>query len=115
MKHAGARVISGAISHDAVLYCTDSYNNVRLWNRAVTPAAWKSLGKTATSISADRDWICPPATSIMEEASRLTVTLGHSSLVLSEEVYRHVLWALRHKGRVSVPSANSGDPDLDDD
>ena len=29
--------------------------------------------------------------------------LGHSSLVLSEEVYRHVLWALRQKGRDDGP------------
>ena len=49
------------------------------------------------SIAADRDWICPPSSTLMEEASHLTVPLGHSSLVLSEEVYRHVLWALRQK------------------
>ena len=29
--------------------------------------------------------------------------LDHSSLVLSEEVYRHVLWALRQKGRDDGP------------
>ena len=51
------------------------------------------------SIAADRDWICPPSSSTMEEASHVTVPLGHSSLVLSEEVYRHILWALRQKPR----------------
>jgi len=29
--------------------------------------------------------------------------LGHSSPVLSVEVYRHVLWALRQKGRDDGP------------
>jgi pimeloyl-ACP methyl ester carboxylesterase len=51
------------------------------------------------TIVADRDWICPPASSVLEEASHMSVPLGHSSLVLSEEVYRHVLWALRQKSR----------------
>jgi triacylglycerol esterase/lipase EstA (alpha/beta hydrolase family) len=49
------------------------------------------------SIVADRDWICPPSSSVFEESSHMSVPLGHSSLVLSEEVYRHVLWALRQK------------------
>ena len=31
------------------------------------------------------------------------LSLGHSSLVLSEDVYRHVLWALRQKGREDEP------------
>jgi triacylglycerol esterase/lipase EstA (alpha/beta hydrolase family) len=51
------------------------------------------------TIVADRDWICPPASSVLEEASHMSVPLGHSSLVLSEEVYRHVLWALRQKSK----------------
>ena len=51
------------------------------------------------SIVADRDWICPPASSVFEEASHMSVPLGHSSLVLSEDVYRHVLWALRQQPR----------------
>jgi triacylglycerol esterase/lipase EstA (alpha/beta hydrolase family) len=49
------------------------------------------------SITADRDWVCPPASSQIEEATQMSVPLGHSSLVLSEEVYRHILWALRQK------------------
>ena len=32
------------------------------------------------------------------------VPLGHSSLVMSEEVYRHILWALRKE--------RARDPDL---
>ena len=47
------------------------------------------------SIAAQRDWVCPPESTILDGATRLTVPLGHSSLVVSEEVYRHVLWALR--------------------
>ncbi len=47
------------------------------------------------TIAAQRDWICPPESTPLEGAKSLTVPLGHSSLVMSEEVYRHVLWALR--------------------
>jgi triacylglycerol esterase/lipase EstA (alpha/beta hydrolase family) len=61
------------------------------------------------TIVADRDWICPPASSTLEEASHMSVPLGHSSLVLSEEVYRHVLWALRQKGRASNEGEGNGE------
>ena len=47
------------------------------------------------TIAAQRDWVCPPSSTPLEGAESLTVPLGHSSLVMSEEVYRHVLWALR--------------------
>jgi len=47
------------------------------------------------TISAERDWVCPPRSTPVEGAESFTVPLGHSSLVMSEEVYRHVLWSLR--------------------
>jgi triacylglycerol esterase/lipase EstA (alpha/beta hydrolase family) len=47
------------------------------------------------TIAAQRDWICPPESTSLEGAESMTVPLGHSSLVMSEEVYRHVVWALR--------------------
>ena len=47
------------------------------------------------SIGAERDWVCPPDATHLEGAHTITVPLGHSSLVMSEEVYRKVLWALR--------------------
>jgi len=47
------------------------------------------------TIAAERDWICPPARTQLEGAHMVTVPLGHSSLVMSEEVYLKVLWALR--------------------
>lgn len=47
------------------------------------------------TISAERDWVCPPSQTQLEGAHSVTVPLGHSSLVVSEEVYRKVLWALR--------------------
>jgi hypothetical protein len=47
------------------------------------------------TIAAERDWVCPPEVTRMEGAHYITVPLGHSSLVVSEEVYRKVLWALR--------------------
>lgn len=47
------------------------------------------------TIAAQRDWVCPPASTALDGAESMTVPLGHSSLVMSEEVYRHILWALR--------------------
>lgn len=47
------------------------------------------------TIAAQRDWICPPSSTSLEGAESLTVALGHSSLVMSEDVYRHILYALR--------------------
>jgi triacylglycerol esterase/lipase EstA (alpha/beta hydrolase family) len=47
------------------------------------------------TIAAQRDWLCPPSSTPLEGAESLTVPLGHSSLVMSEEVYRHILYALR--------------------
>jgi triacylglycerol esterase/lipase EstA (alpha/beta hydrolase family) len=47
------------------------------------------------TIAAQRDWVCPPSSTPLDGAESLTVPLGHSSLVMSEEVYRHILYALR--------------------
>lgn len=47
------------------------------------------------SIAAQRDWVCPPESTLLPGATHVTVPLGHSSLVVSDEVYRHVLRALR--------------------
>jgi triacylglycerol esterase/lipase EstA (alpha/beta hydrolase family) len=47
------------------------------------------------TIAAQRDWACPPESTFLPGARRITVPLGHSSLVVSEEVYRHVRRALR--------------------
>ena len=47
------------------------------------------------TIAAQRDWLCPPESTLLDGADSFTVPLGHSSLVMSEEVYRHIGWALR--------------------
>lgn len=47
------------------------------------------------TVAAARDWVCPLSATHLPSATSLTVPLGHSSLVVSDEVYRHVLWALR--------------------
>ncbi|MSP17710.1 MAG: alpha/beta fold hydrolase [Myxococcales bacterium] len=46
------------------------------------------------TIAAQRDWVCPPSSTHLDGAVNLTVPLGHSSLVMSEEVYERVHWAL---------------------
>jgi triacylglycerol lipase len=46
------------------------------------------------TIAAARDWVCPPASTRIPGAKATTVPLGHSSLVVSDEVYtrlKHIL------------------------
>jgi pimeloyl-ACP methyl ester carboxylesterase len=47
------------------------------------------------TIAAARDWVVPLPTTRLAGASATTVPLGHSSLVVSEEVYRRVVATLR--------------------
>jgi pimeloyl-ACP methyl ester carboxylesterase len=48
-----------------------------------------------TTIAAAHDWMCPPATTRLRGATSVVVPLGHSSLVISDEVYRRIRAALR--------------------
>jgi hypothetical protein len=47
------------------------------------------------SIAAARDWVVPLATTRLSGATATTVPLGHSSLVVSEQVYARIVQALR--------------------
>ena len=47
------------------------------------------------TIAAARDWVVPLGTTRLPGANVMTVPLGHSSLVVSEEVYRRVVNTLR--------------------
>jgi triacylglycerol esterase/lipase EstA (alpha/beta hydrolase family) len=49
------------------------------------------------SIAAARDWVCPAAASRLDGSVQISVPLGHSSLVVSEEVHNHIMWALRRE------------------
>src|SRR5262249_2215151 len=52
-------------------------------------------GVEISTIAAARDWVVRLATARMPGAIAMTVPLGHSSLVVSEEVYRRVVNTLR--------------------
>ncbi|HEY4059066.1 MAG TPA: alpha/beta fold hydrolase [Kofleriaceae bacterium] len=52
-------------------------------------------GVEVTTIAAARDWVVPLATTRLAGVTGTTVPLGHSSLVLSDEVYRRVVNTLR--------------------
>ncbi len=52
-------------------------------------------GVEVHTIAAARDWVVPLPTTKIAGASAMTVPLGHSSLVVSEEVYRRVVNTLR--------------------
>jgi triacylglycerol lipase len=52
-------------------------------------------GVEVSTIAAARDWVVPLATTRLPGTSAMTVPLGHSSLVVSEEVYRRVVNTLR--------------------
>lgn len=52
-------------------------------------------GVEVYTIAAARDWVVPLSTTRMPGANASTVPLGHSSLVVAEEVYRRIITALR--------------------
>ncbi|MBA3540295.1 MAG: alpha/beta fold hydrolase [Deltaproteobacteria bacterium] len=52
-------------------------------------------GVDVHTIAAARDWVVPLPTTRIAGATAVTVPLGHSSLVVSEEVYRRLVNALR--------------------
>jgi pimeloyl-ACP methyl ester carboxylesterase len=52
-------------------------------------------GVEVATIAAARDWVVPLGTTRLQGANAMTVPLGHSSLVVSEEVYRRVVHTLR--------------------
>jgi pimeloyl-ACP methyl ester carboxylesterase len=60
-----------------------------------------------TTIAAARDWAVPLSTTRLRGANAITVPLGHSSLVVSEEVYRRIVNTLRppHEHLVDEPPA----------
>jgi pimeloyl-ACP methyl ester carboxylesterase len=62
-------------------------------------------GVEVHTIAAARDWVVPLATTRLTGATSNTVPLGHSSLVVSEEVYRRVVHTLR------PPHEHLPDPD----
>jgi len=63
-------------------------------------------GVEVTTIAAVRDWVVPLPTTRLTGASAATVPLGHSSLVLSEEVYRRVIHTLRPEHGAEAGSAD---------
>jgi triacylglycerol lipase len=64
-------------------------------------------GVEVHTIAAARDWVVPLPTTRISGANAMTVPLGHSSLVVSEEVYRRVVNTLR------PPHDHSSDDDRD--
>jgi triacylglycerol lipase len=59
------------------------------------------------TIAAARDWVVPLPTTRLRGANAMTVPLGHSSLVVSEEVYRRIVNTLRppHDMSIDEPAA----------
>ena len=47
------------------------------------------------SIAAVRDWVCPPASTRGGGVTPVTVPMGHSSLVMSDDIYRRIVSMLR--------------------
>jgi triacylglycerol lipase len=57
------------------------------------------------TLAATRDWVCPPSSTPVAGATPIQVPLGHSSLVVSDDVFQHIVDALRAPG---APPANEG-------
>jgi triacylglycerol lipase len=56
-------------------------------------------GVDVYTIAAARDWVVPLRTTRVAGATQVTVPLGHSSLVVSEDVYRRLVHILRSPSR----------------
>jgi triacylglycerol lipase len=63
-------------------------------------------GVEVHTIAAARDWVCPLPSTRLSGANAVTVPLGHSSLVVSDEVYRRLINILRPAER--RPAADRG-------
>jgi triacylglycerol lipase len=57
------------------------------------------------TIAAARDWVVPLRTTRVAGSTAVTVPLGHSSLVVSEDVYRRLVHILRAPGKASDDAA----------
>lgn len=53
------------------------------------------------TLAAARDWVCPLPSTRLRGATSVTVPMGHSSLVISEEVFARILAILRAADRTS--------------
>lgn len=69
-------------------------------------------GVDVYTIAAARDWVCPPEATRLPEAKATVVPLGHSSLVVSNEVYQRLKSILLSPTSASGTSSDR-DPDGD--
>ena len=65
------------------------------------------------SVSAARDWVCPPSSTRLRGSESHSVNLGHSSLVISAEVYRHVQNILKSPDVEEQEPASDAKKDVD--
>ncbi len=58
------------------------------------------------SIAAERDWVCPLSSTFLQGAHLITVPYGHAGLVMSDDIYGKIIWALkRPPGDEGAPHA----------
>lgn len=66
------------------------------------------------TLAAVRDWVCPLSSTRLRGATSVTVPLGHSSLVVSPEVYRRISTVLgrplRRAGETDLPGREPAEP-----
>lgn len=63
------------------------------------------------SISAARDWVCPPQATRLRGSKAHSINLGHSSLVISGEVYEHVQKILARADAPRSEAASTPNPE----
>jgi hypothetical protein len=70
------------------------------------------VGTEIYTLAAARDWVVPLRTTRLPGATAVTVPLGHSSLVISDDVYRRLVHILRptNPSDVGEPIAASDPP-----
>ncbi len=62
------------------------------------------------SVCAARDWVCPPSSTRLRGSEAHSINLGHSSLVISAKVYRHVYEILHQPDEDATDLKPSTDP-----
>jgi pimeloyl-ACP methyl ester carboxylesterase len=65
-------------------------------------------GVEVHTLTAVRDWVCPPKSTRLRGARAHSITLGHSSLVISPEVYRHIISILEETPESDESEQNRG-------
>ena len=65
------------------------------------------------TLAAARDWVCPIRSTRLKGATNITLPMGHSSLVVAEDVYRRIISVLANRPPASGPTQGALPPSVE--